>query len=324
VFVIAQWSWAPLRRWLWLPGIVLFLLGAASWAATVYLKRPDVTELWASDYLGRLSQGYMKESPVYYFIHLPWMLFPWTIAAFAGMVLAIRKARTDRGSFEMFLVCWALGDLAILSIPQGKHHHYYLHALAPWAILSVSGFRVLWSKMMPTTWQQDTIRDRGMIATIVISVIGHLASQGFEAWGVNSYRYDRSFADRMTQRIQHSESIVVLNDAHPLDASWILFYLPAKTPLLHNASYLRDESLYSPTGDRTLLIVAKGFHEELMLAYGSFEKLDVSEQSRSHRVGPECWGLYRFSLNQMVTTTAEKPLITVAQSAGRTPGPFLK
>jgi hypothetical protein len=211
LFILGQRAWSPIRRWLWVWGLVAFGLTAVSWAVAAYLRRPDIVDLWASDYLGRLNQGYMKESRFYYLIHLPWILFPWSLAAIVGMV---RAFRAEANSFDRFLVCWAIGDLLILSVPQGKHHHYYLHAVAPWAVLAVDGFRAIWAKLMPTAWP---VR-KGLIAAVVIAVVGHVASQSYETF-TNAYRYDREFAERVSRRIRDGETIVVLKDAL-LPAGW--------------------------------------------------------------------------------------------------------
>lgn len=312
LFILGQRAWSPIRRWLWVWGLVAFGLTAVSWAVAAYLRRPDIVDLWASDYLGRLNQGYMKESRFYYLIHLPWILFPWSLAAIVGMV---RAFRAEANSFDRFLVCWAIGDLLILSVPQGKHHHYYLHAVAPWAVLAVDGFRAIWAKLMPTAWP---VR-KGLIAAVVIAVVGHVASQSYETF-TNAYRYDREFAERVSQRIRDGETIVVLNDDHPLDGSWMLFYLPDGTRLLHNPSYLLDESLPSPT----VRVVAKGWFETRLAEYGTVVQVDGSERSRGRRVGDECWGLYDVTLTPTLNRVPATIPISATQATGRSPGPFLK
>src|SRR5207244_2391048 len=53
---------------------------------------------------------------------------------------------------ERFLWCWALLPLFLLSLAQGKHHHYLLHALAPWAILAALGAVRLWEWLRQWSW----------------------------------------------------------------------------------------------------------------------------------------------------------------------------
>src|SRR5262249_38127373 len=87
---------------------------------------------------------FMREPAYYYLLHLPWAIFPWTLLSFAGLALTWRQALTQGRTPERFLWCWALVPLVFLSIPHGKHQHYLLAVLAPWAILGALGARRLW------------------------------------------------------------------------------------------------------------------------------------------------------------------------------------
>jgi hypothetical protein len=131
--------WSVIRRYVWLPGWLVFAVTGSAWAIAAYLRYPDVVDLWKSDYIGRLNQGYMGEAAWYYPVHLLWVLFPWTVAAFLGLWMTRGQAFGHGRTPERFLWCWALAPIVFLSIPQGKHHHYLLHALAPWAILAGLG-----------------------------------------------------------------------------------------------------------------------------------------------------------------------------------------
>jgi 4-amino-4-deoxy-L-arabinose transferase-like glycosyltransferase len=141
--------WARLRRYVWLPGWLAFALVGSAWALSAYRRYPDIVDLWLSDYLGRFNQGYMREPAWYYVANLPWSLFPWTPAAFFGLWLTRRQALRGGASPERFLWCWALTPVVLLSCFQGKHHHYLLHAMVPWAVLAaLGGARLL--QLLPT------------------------------------------------------------------------------------------------------------------------------------------------------------------------------
>jgi 4-amino-4-deoxy-L-arabinose transferase-like glycosyltransferase len=309
---------ASLRRWLWLPGIVAFLAVGGSWALAAYLRQPDIVELWASDYLGRIKPGYMTESRFYYFLHLPWLLFPWTVAATVGVVKAVRVARRDRGSLESFLLLWAVGDLLILTVPQGKHHHYYLHAIAPWAIFAAIGYRPLWNAITPAAWHGDDGFRRGVVGLVVAILAGHVVVQVVEKYR-DPYVFDRAFAGRVTEMIRGGEPVAVLNDLHPLDSSWMLFHLPVTTPFLHNATYLLDDRL----PDDRLLVVAKGYQRTDLEVHGTVTITDRSERARGRTNGPECWTLFEIRLPTGRPRAKIKPSITALQATGRAAGPFL-
>jgi 4-amino-4-deoxy-L-arabinose transferase-like glycosyltransferase len=131
--------WSLIRRYVWLPGWLLFAISASAWALAAWLRYPDIVELWKSDYVGRLNQGYMREGAWYYPAHLPWVIFPWSLAAIVGLFCTRARVIGSGRTPERFLWCWALAPVVFLSIPEGKHHHYLLHVLIPWAVLAALG-----------------------------------------------------------------------------------------------------------------------------------------------------------------------------------------
>jgi 4-amino-4-deoxy-L-arabinose transferase-like glycosyltransferase len=86
------------------------------------------------------------------------MLAPWTPAAFLGLGLTYRAARTEKTSPERFLWCWAILVPLVFSIPEGKNHHYLLHALAPWAILGTLGILRIheWCRNCPAFFRRPS------------------------------------------------------------------------------------------------------------------------------------------------------------------------
>lgn len=144
--------WSLLRRYVWLPGWLLWLAIGSAWAVAVYRRYPDVVDLWLSDYAGRVNQGYMREPAWYYLQQLPLILFPWLLPALVGLGLTWRQALRQGRTPERFLWCWALLPLFLLSLPQGKHQHYLLHAVAPWAVLAALGAVRIWRRLHEVRW----------------------------------------------------------------------------------------------------------------------------------------------------------------------------
>src|SRR5262245_4484920 len=107
-FLVANADFRALRRYIWLWGWLACLGVAAAWPVAAYLRYPDILEFWKSDYLGRVNQGYMREGFWYYFVHLPIVLFPWTLPAFLGLWLSRRAAFRERCSAERLLWAWAV------------------------------------------------------------------------------------------------------------------------------------------------------------------------------------------------------------------------
>jgi hypothetical protein len=141
-------DWRSIRRYIWLWGWLAFAAVSLIWPILVYRKYPDVLELWASDYVGRLNQGFIREPAWYYAVTLPWVMLPWTIVALIGLFQAGRGALRQRFSPERFLWCWAVLTPLIFSIPQGKHHHYLLQCLAPWAVLTALASVRIWQALV--------------------------------------------------------------------------------------------------------------------------------------------------------------------------------
>jgi 4-amino-4-deoxy-L-arabinose transferase-like glycosyltransferase len=148
VFLMWNLDFTAIRRYIWLPGWLAFLIVAAAWPVAAYLRCPGIIDLWVSDYAGRVNQGYMKEPFWYYFANWPLVVFPWTLPALVGIWQSRGAAWRERYSQERFLWCWALAPLLFFSIPEGKHHHYLLQCIAPWSVLAALGATRLWEMVL--------------------------------------------------------------------------------------------------------------------------------------------------------------------------------
>jgi 4-amino-4-deoxy-L-arabinose transferase-like glycosyltransferase len=181
--LFAPARWEHLKRYIWLPGWLAFLAAAGFWAGLAYWRQPDIVDLWASDYLGRIKGGYLREPWWYYGPHLLLNLAPWTPLAFVGLWATASKAWHEPRSAERFLWCWALGPVLVLSIPQGKHHHYLLAVCAPWAILAALGaFRVR-EGLLEQKWLHRAATPGALVsATIVLIVLLGFTLPPFGPW----------------------------------------------------------------------------------------------------------------------------------------------
>lgn len=137
-FLILSRDLRRISYYCWCWGWLAFAAVALAWPAAAYARYPDVVELWLFDHVGRLDGGYqaLSEPWWYYLKVLPTELAPWTAVVPLGLWLSRQRAIGERYSPERFLWCWALLTPAVFSIPSGKHHHYLLHCVAPWAVLA--------------------------------------------------------------------------------------------------------------------------------------------------------------------------------------------
>lgn len=363
-------AWSGLRRYLWLWGWLACAAAAAAWAVAAWLRYPDIVDLWYSDYMGRMNQGYMREPAFYYFVQLPAILAPWLVPALIGLVLTARAALRP-GSVARFLWCWAWLPILFFSIPQGKHHHYLLHGVTPWAILAALGARRLWMALTEAPrWIRhplgpvlllgaggdvamyllrhkipgaDSLVPAAMVvwpvavtllwlgarhaqpAVAFTTVFGALLAFYCLSWVyrtdyLSQYADDTAFIRRTRDTVPADRPIYVKCDLHPLNGSWLLFYLGERTAFLHNLSFLRDANIH----DHTIYIVGRLFDEDELKKYGDPALADVSAHTRGQVNERDRYALFRFTYrDDLARVPAATVRITPCQATGRALGPFL-
>lgn len=173
------WNANPKRilNYCWLWGWMAFVAVAAIWPLAAWYRYPDVLDLWFFDLGGRVDGSYAANTePLWYYpVNLLWMLVPWTFVVPLGLWATAKTAWQQRYSAERFLWCWAIFVPLVLSIPSGKHHHYLLHGLAPWAIIASFGlvnakefFSRLPSAFRHPAWGLLTLATPAAIAIIAL------------------------------------------------------------------------------------------------------------------------------------------------------------
>lgn len=157
-----------IRAYFWIWGWIAMGAVALAWPLLVLQRYPDVAQVWFYDQLGRVSGDYtdINEPCWYYAARLPEILAPWFLVIPFGLWLTAKKAFTEATSPERFLWCWALGVPLVLSIPGGKHHHYLLHAVAPWGVLAA--LALVWAREKVLAWPAWTKNPFGAIPVLGI------------------------------------------------------------------------------------------------------------------------------------------------------------
>lgn len=143
-YILLGRHWVALRRYVWLWGWLAYFAVGCLWPVGSLYLHPDVAEIWQADYGRRFNQNYLREPPHYYLVHVPWNLFPWTIPAIFGLASTARTVFRERNAFWQFIWAWAIVPPVVFSVFQGKHHHYMLNCIAPWAVLSAAGAHSMW------------------------------------------------------------------------------------------------------------------------------------------------------------------------------------
>src|ERR1051326_817618 len=145
LFVIAKGEWSLLRRTLWLPGVLIFLVVAAPWFVAVQLKNPDFFKIFILQHnLQRFGSNlYHHREPFWYYIPVALLgLVPWLVFAVAGLGETIRgwlaeKREMLRGenAFDVFLLIWLIVPIVFFSMSQSKLPGYILPALPAGTLL---------------------------------------------------------------------------------------------------------------------------------------------------------------------------------------------
>jgi len=147
VFAWVRKDYSLIRRTLWIPGILLFLLVALPWYVAVEIKNPEFFEIFIVEHnLSRFATNlYHHPQPFWYFLPVTLLgLVPWTVFALAALTEGIRQPGWWVRSSEMlpsrqalspFLAVWLVAPVVFFSLSQSKLPGYILPALPAGALL---------------------------------------------------------------------------------------------------------------------------------------------------------------------------------------------
>ena len=148
-------EWSLLKRTIWIPGVLLYLLMVLPWYIAVQRRNPTFYKLFFLEHnLQRFATDRYQHHQIWYFyiIVLLLALMPWTVLALRAIIdsidisIAEWKVRhnparylghTRAGdAFPEFLVLWALFPVVFFSFSGSKLPGYILPALPPITILT--------------------------------------------------------------------------------------------------------------------------------------------------------------------------------------------
>lgn len=154
-FVGLRREWSALRRTIWIPGILLYLVIVLPWYIAVQRKNPSFYRLFFLEHnLERFATNrYQHHQPVWYYLAVVLVgLMPWTVIAIRALVDSIQvsiaewKVRHNPqrylghsragDAFPEFLVLWALLPIVFFSFSGSKLPGYVLPSIPPITILT--------------------------------------------------------------------------------------------------------------------------------------------------------------------------------------------
>jgi 4-amino-4-deoxy-L-arabinose transferase-like glycosyltransferase len=155
LFLGLRREWQALRRTIWWPGILLYLVMVLPWYIAVQRENPTFVEQFIVQHnLRRFATDlYQHHQPFwYYFAVLLVGLMPWTVIAIRALVEAIEASIAEwkvrfnpkrylghsraGDAFPEFLVLWALFPIIFFTFSKSKLPGYILPSIPPLTILT--------------------------------------------------------------------------------------------------------------------------------------------------------------------------------------------
>ena len=155
LFVGLRREWSVLRRTIWIPGILLYLLMVLPWYIAVQRRNPTFYKLFFLEHnLERFATNRYQhhQPPWYYLVVLLLALMPWTVLAIRALIdsiaVSIAEWRVRHNpsrylghsragdAFPEFLVLWALFPILFFSFSGSKLPGYILPSIPPLTILT--------------------------------------------------------------------------------------------------------------------------------------------------------------------------------------------
>lgn len=144
-FAVFKGDYLLLRRTLWIPGILLFVVVAMPWYAAVQIRNPEFFRIFIVQHnLARFGTNlYRHKEPFWYYAPVTLLsLAPWTILWGAALFEILRVWMRERramlqaeGAWNVFLIMWLAVPIVFFSLSQSKLPGYILPAIPAGALL---------------------------------------------------------------------------------------------------------------------------------------------------------------------------------------------
>ena len=155
LFVALRREWTLLRRTIWWPGLMLYLVMVLPWYIAVQRRNPTFYKQFFLEHnLERFATNrFQHHQPLFYYVVVLILgLMPWTVLAFRALVDGVQIAVAEwrvRGknicylghgragdAFPEFLVLWALFPILFFTFSTSKLPGYILPSIPPLTILT--------------------------------------------------------------------------------------------------------------------------------------------------------------------------------------------
>jgi 4-amino-4-deoxy-L-arabinose transferase-like glycosyltransferase len=312
------WQVRLYARYAWVWGWLITAAIALPWPLLVLdAGYTDAVEVWKFDLFGRLSGNYLGEPPWYYFECLTWVPQPWTLFALIGMAITWLPAWRDGSRPLRFVWCWAWLPILVFSLSDGKHHHYMLHYLAPFAILAAHGVVWLW-RQAADRW---SLERPGFALTGSFACLFILYAGGFIYKGqyLHGSRDDTNFLHEARRAVPLDQPLMINSADEALEGLRMQFYLGDSVYFLHNLSFVLDDRV--PGSD--VYVVTRYNRLKELEKYGRAEALHQCKRARRETSPADRWTLFRLHLRDDLPRKNAHVRISPMQAMYRADGPRL-
>ena len=169
-----------------------------------------------------------------------------------------------------------------------------------------------WCASLPNgTW--------AFISICSLIIVCDYAAYAYRSGFLDNYAADRIFVEKVQQATEGEDTVYVLNDLHPLNSSWLLYYIGPRTHLLHNASFLRDNRITKSE----IYLVCRSHEQTALAEYGAVRVIHTSSHARGEQSPGDRWVLVRLHFHPSLVRVPGTIRISPMQATGRRQGPFL-
>ncbi len=177
-------AWQILRRrrggtsawcgwWPWLWSLALFL----AWAIGGIVRQPEFYDaVVLKEFAGRFSETVHRPQPFYFYLpHLLHKFAPWSLLLVGFGVVFWRERRAQKISpATLWLVCWSVGGLLLMSVIPSKRVDRIFPILPPLCLLLGAQIFALRERVWLRLWLQ-----RALFFSVVFTI-------GYAAWKIGS------------------------------------------------------------------------------------------------------------------------------------------
>ncbi len=157
-----------------------------------------------------------------------------------------------------------------------------------------------------------------IIGTLVVAAIVHTAAYRHRTEYLNSYKDDFVFLQQTLAQVPEG-TIYVLNDYHPLNGAWLLYYLGPRSRFLHNETFLVSDRITAPE----IYIVGRQKDFATLQNFGIPKPLVVSSKTRAEASPVDRYTLFHLTFHPDLVRQPE-PRVNGMQATGRAEGPKLQ